>query len=94
MVLITLVTLVLARVIGQQLNAEVIGVRVWAGTRVILLGLAGFQWGRLRANGFTVARNEQPGAVSASVPHPGFGQNALPASRSSGLAGRKADSVW
>lgn len=46
---ITLITPVLALLLGQGLNGEQIGVHVWLGTAVILLGLALFMWGeRLR----------------------------------------------
>ncbi len=54
--LITLVTPVLALLLGQFLNHEAVGTRVWFGTVVILLGLASYQWGdqwrmqRLRAD--------------------------------------------
>jgi drug/metabolite transporter (DMT)-like permease len=46
---ITLITPVLALLLGQGLNGEVIGTHVWLGTVAILLGLALFMWGgRLR----------------------------------------------
>jgi drug/metabolite transporter (DMT)-like permease len=45
--LITLVTPVIALLIGQWLNAEVINERVWLGTALILLGLAGFELGSI-----------------------------------------------
>jgi len=58
--LITLVTPVLALMIGQQLNAEVIGTRVWIGTLVILLGLASFQWGdRFQEKGGIAGRRRE-----------------------------------
>jgi drug/metabolite transporter (DMT)-like permease len=52
--LIPLITPVLALFIGHHLNAEVITLNVWAGTMLVILGLAVFQWGsvllrRLRA---------------------------------------------
>jgi drug/metabolite transporter (DMT)-like permease len=43
--LITLVTPVMALLLGRMLNAEAIDTRVWAGTGLILLGLASYQWG-------------------------------------------------
>lgn len=43
--LITLMTPVLALLIGQWLNGEVIDGRVWFGTALIMLGLAGFELG-------------------------------------------------
>lgn len=58
--LITLVTPVLALLIGQALNAEQVGVRAWLGTGIILMGLASYQWGdqlrtaRLRAQAAVV----------------------------------------
>ena len=46
MVLGLFVCLVLiALFLGQMLNDEIIGPREWAGTFVILLGLAIFEWG-------------------------------------------------
>jgi drug/metabolite transporter (DMT)-like permease len=47
--LITLITPVLALLLGQGLNGEQIGSHVWLGPAVILLGLSLFMWGgRLR----------------------------------------------
>ena len=43
--LITLITPVIALMIGQLLNGEVIGLQVWFGTGLIMLGLAGFELG-------------------------------------------------
>lgn len=43
-VLITLVTPVLALIIGQRLNGETIGLEVWLGTIMILSGLLLYQW--------------------------------------------------
>ncbi len=46
---ITLITPVLALLLGQRLNGETIGSHVWYGTAGILLGLTLFMWGgRLR----------------------------------------------
>ena len=45
MALITLVTPVIALILGQWLNDEIIGKREWLGAIVILCGLAVFQWG-------------------------------------------------
>jgi drug/metabolite transporter (DMT)-like permease len=46
---ITLITPVLALLLGQMLNGEHIGRHVWWGTIIILLGLSFFMWGgRLR----------------------------------------------
>lgn len=42
--LITLVTPVLALLLGQALNGETIGARVWLGTTLITAGLALHQW--------------------------------------------------
>ncbi len=52
--LITLITPVLALLLGQVANGEVLTPRVWIGSAVILTGLACFEWGdqwrqRLRA---------------------------------------------
>ena len=43
--LITLVTPVLALLIGHALNAEQVGLQVWIGAAMILAGLASYQWG-------------------------------------------------
>lgn len=43
--LITLITPVLALMIGQWMNGEVISMYEWLGASVILLGLASYQWG-------------------------------------------------
>lgn len=43
--LITLMTPVIALLVGQWLNHEVIDGRVWIGTALIMLGLAGFELG-------------------------------------------------
>jgi drug/metabolite transporter (DMT)-like permease len=53
--LITLMTPVLALLVGQWLNGEVIDGRIWAGTVLIMLGLAGFElgsrlWPQLRSS--------------------------------------------
>lgn len=42
--LVTLITPVLALLIGQLLNGEVITTKVWWGTGAILLGLLSYQW--------------------------------------------------
>ncbi|MES9992118.1 MAG: DMT family transporter [Candidatus Thiodiazotropha sp.] len=48
--LITLITPVLALLAGNWLNAEEFDVKVWVGTGLIMLGLAGFELGdRIRA---------------------------------------------
>ena len=43
--LITLITPVLALLLGQLAEQEVVGPRAWTGALVILLGLGAFQWG-------------------------------------------------
>lgn len=43
--LITLVTPVLALLLGAQFNHERVGLQVWAGTAIILTGLMFYQWG-------------------------------------------------
>lgn len=43
--LITLVSPVLALLLGQVFNGEAVDARVWQGTTVILLGLGSYQWG-------------------------------------------------
>jgi drug/metabolite transporter (DMT)-like permease len=43
--LIALLTPIIALLLGQWLNNEVIGAREWLGTLVILVGLAVFEWG-------------------------------------------------
>jgi drug/metabolite transporter (DMT)-like permease len=43
--LITLVTPVLALLLGQTLNGEQPGINVWLGTAIILAGLGLFLWG-------------------------------------------------
>lgn len=45
--LITLLTPVLALLLGSALNGEVVGLRVWLGTATILLGLSLHQWDAL-----------------------------------------------
>jgi drug/metabolite transporter (DMT)-like permease len=47
--LITLITPVLALLLGQALNGEATGPRLWAGVALILAGLALYQWDALRA---------------------------------------------
>ncbi|MCB1908462.1 MAG: DMT family transporter [Rhodocyclaceae bacterium] len=46
--LVTLMTPVLALVLGQQVNGEVLDARVWLGSALVLLGLALHQWLALR----------------------------------------------
>lgn len=46
--LITLITPVMALLLGRALNDEVIGARVWMGAGLILLGLAIYQWCSIR----------------------------------------------
>ena len=43
--LITLITPVLALLLGQLLNGEQTGIHVWIGTGIILMGLSLFLWG-------------------------------------------------
>ena len=43
--LITLITPVLALLLGQLLNGEQIGIHVWIGTCIILMGLGLYLWG-------------------------------------------------
>ena len=43
--LIALMTPVIALILGQWLNEEIIGAREWLGTLIILAGLAVFEWG-------------------------------------------------
>jgi len=43
--LITLITPVLALLLGRWLNAESVGLRIWLGTVCILAGLMVYQWG-------------------------------------------------
>ena len=43
--LIALMTPVVALILGQWLNEEIIGTREWLGTLIILAGLAVFEWG-------------------------------------------------
>jgi drug/metabolite transporter (DMT)-like permease len=43
--LITLITPVLALLLGQLLNGEQTGINVWIGTGIILMGLSLFLWG-------------------------------------------------
>ncbi len=45
--LVTLITPVLALILGQQLNHEQISLSLWIGASIILLGLALFQWGNI-----------------------------------------------
>lgn len=47
--LITLVTPVLALLLGNLLNGEEIGLRVWLGAALITFGLALYQWGGVAA---------------------------------------------
>jgi drug/metabolite transporter (DMT)-like permease len=52
--LITLITPVLALLLGSTLNGEHVGVRIWAGTLLIGLGLCLHQWRAL--SGLVAAR--------------------------------------
>jgi len=45
--LITLITPVLALLLGATINHEHVGLRIWAGTALVLSGLALHQWGGL-----------------------------------------------
>ncbi len=49
--LVTLITPVLALLIGNWLNGEAIAPRVWLGASAILLGLISFQWGGILLRG-------------------------------------------
>lgn len=42
--LITLITPVIALLLGNWLNGEIVGLRLWLGTGLILLGLSAHQW--------------------------------------------------
>ncbi|MCZ4306737.1 DMT family transporter [Zoogloeaceae bacterium G21618-S1] len=61
--LITLMTPVLALLLGQALNGEETGPRLWAGTAMILAGLAIYQWESLRGwqRGRRERRQSAPG---------------------------------
>ncbi|MBT0963696.1 DMT family transporter [Denitromonas iodatirespirans] len=59
--LITLMTPVLALLLGQTLNGEETGPRLWAGTALILTGLAIYQWESLR--GWQRGRRERRAGV-------------------------------
>lgn len=50
--LVTLITPVLALLIGSGLNGEAITPRVWLGGGTILLGLVSFQWGGIMLRSF------------------------------------------
>jgi drug/metabolite transporter (DMT)-like permease len=54
--LITLITPVLALLLGQTLNGEQAGMNVWLGTLVILAGLALYLWGGRLYRVFVAAR--------------------------------------
>ena len=64
--LITLVTPVLALLLGQEVNGEIIGARELLGTAVILTGLACYQWGdrwlagRMRSGSSSAAKTRKP----------------------------------
>ena len=45
--LITLITPILALLLGTAINHEHVGPRIWAGTALVLGGLAMHQWGGL-----------------------------------------------
>ena len=47
--LITLITPVLALLLGAAINHEQVGTRIWLGTALVLSGLALHQWGALLA---------------------------------------------
>lgn len=68
--LITLVTPVLALLIGHALNAEQVGLRVWFGAAMILSGLASYQWGDAwregRLNARAAERAQRPSAIKPS----------------------------
>ena len=51
MALVTLVTPVVALLLGATFNGEPVGPQVWLGTGLILAGLALHQWGGLRRRG-------------------------------------------
>lgn len=51
--LITLITPVAALLVGRVFNAEQVGPRVWAGTALVLSGLALHQWGGLAVRRIT-----------------------------------------
>ncbi len=55
--LVTLVTPVLALVIGQWLNGEAVTAREWMGALVIMAGLASYQWGDGWRRGRSAATN-------------------------------------
>jgi drug/metabolite transporter (DMT)-like permease len=71
--LITLITPVIALLIGHLLNGEVIGLQVWFGCGLIMLGLAGFELGSrivplIRKKGpkkgsFDIRKRDQQGNV-------------------------------
>jgi drug/metabolite transporter (DMT)-like permease len=46
--LITLITPVMALLLGHSLNGEVLGWRIWLGAGMILLGLLAYQWESLK----------------------------------------------
>jgi len=43
--LLTLITPVIALLLGHTLNDENVGIKVWAGTAIILAGLVSYEWG-------------------------------------------------
>jgi len=45
--LITLITPILALILGQYLNAESIHMTIWLGSGIVLIGLAIYQFGEL-----------------------------------------------
>jgi drug/metabolite transporter (DMT)-like permease len=58
--LITLITPVLALLAGATLNNEHVGARIWAGTALVLAGLALHQWGAMLGHWIpALIRNEQ-----------------------------------
>jgi drug/metabolite transporter (DMT)-like permease len=57
--LITLITPILALLLGSAINHEVVTARIWAGTMLVLAGLALHQWGWLLERFFTLRSKPQ-----------------------------------
>jgi drug/metabolite transporter (DMT)-like permease len=57
--LITLITPVIALLVGQWLNGESVDLHVWIGTALIMLGLLGFELGSRLWSQWTSSRNRE-----------------------------------
>jgi len=57
--LITLITPVLALLLGTTINHEHVGLRIWAGTALVLTGLAVYQWGGILGRSIAIRVSQE-----------------------------------